>query len=101
MGAVRQAGEAIAGVASQAMAIGGRPAALAALVACLTITSLAPRTFGGSGLHAAPGLPGKLSDREFRSLTDELSEPNGTFRSENFLSNERGYQLVMAEILRR
>jgi hypothetical protein len=46
-------------------------------------------------------LPSKLTDQEFWSLTEELSETNGYFRSDNFLSNETGYQAVIPELLTR
>jgi hypothetical protein len=51
--------------------------------------------------HAAAELPGRLSDQEFWALTDRLSEPGGFFRSDNFLSNERGYQTVIPELVSR
>ena len=34
------------------------------------------------------GLPSSIPDAEFWSLSERLSEPNGTFRSDNLLSNE-------------
>lgn len=37
---------------------------------------------------AAPELPARLSDQEFWKLTEEISEPDGTFQSDNLLSNE-------------
>ena len=46
-------------------------------------------------------LPAKLSDQEFWNLTEELSESNGYFRSDNFLSNEVGYQMVIPELVAR
>ena len=36
----------------------------------------------------AAKLPAKLTDRQFWRLSNELSEPNGSFRSDNLLSNE-------------
>src|SRR5262245_36750591 len=44
-------------------------------------------------------LPSKLTDQEFWELTERASEPNGEFQSDNFLSNERGYQVVIPELL--
>jgi hypothetical protein len=49
----------------------------------------------------AASLPDKLNDQEFWTLSEELSEPNGFFRSDNFLSNERGYQLVIPDLVSR
>ena len=43
----------------------------------------------------AAELPTRLSDQEFWKLTADLSEPNGSFRSENLLSNE----MVLAGLL--
>jgi hypothetical protein len=59
--------------------------------------------FVSSGLllRAVGDLPSSLSDAEFWRLTEELSEPNGYFRSDNFLSNEVGYQEVIPELLGR
>lgn len=45
-------------------------------------------------------LPSRLTDQEFWGLTERFSEPGGSFRSDNFLSNERGYQVVIPELLR-
>ncbi len=50
--------------------------------------------------YQAQKLPASLSDREFWELTELVSEPNGTFQSDNFLSNERGYQIVIPELIR-
>src|SRR6185503_21002275 len=52
-------------------------------------------------LHARAELPARLTDAEFWNLTEELSEPNGFFRSDNFLSNETGYQTVIPDLLER
>jgi hypothetical protein len=40
-------------------------------------------------------LPTELGDTEFWGLVSDFSEPNGYFRSDNFLSNERAYQRVI------
>jgi len=51
-------------------------------------------------VHAqAPTIPSALSDKDFWSLTEAVSEPAGSFPSDNFLSNERGYQAVIPELL--
>jgi hypothetical protein len=49
----------------------------------------------------AADLPARLTDREFWRLTETLSEPSGSFRSDNFLSNERGYQQIIPDLLER
>jgi hypothetical protein len=50
---------------------------------------------------AAETLPSRLSDQEFWRLTDDLSEPNGYFQSDNLLSNEIWMQYVIPELLQR
>jgi hypothetical protein len=47
----------------------------------------------------APAIPAALADKEFWALSEALSEPAGSFPSDNFLSNERGYQTVIPELL--
>ncbi len=69
----------------------GWVAAASALVA--TILLAAPR------LRAADPLPNQLSDAAFWTLVDSLSEPGGVFQSENFLSNETGFQAVIPRLL--
>jgi hypothetical protein len=45
-------------------------------------------------------LPESLTNEEFWALSTELSEPGGTFRSENLLSNERMLQHVIPALAR-
>jgi len=47
---------------------------------------------------AAETLPSRLSDETFWHLVTDFSEPNGFFRSDNFLSNEREYQWILADL---
>src|SRR5207245_2625298 len=49
----------------------------------------------------AADLPARLTDQEFWGLTETLSEAGGFFRSDNFLSNERGYQQIIPDLLER
>ena len=49
----------------------------------------------------AARLPDKLGDQEFWKLSAELSEPNGTFRSDNLLSNELRYPDVLDSLVAR
>lgn len=44
-------------------------------------------------------LPARLSDAEFWKLVADLSEPPGTFRSDNLLSNEVRLQYVIPDLL--
>jgi hypothetical protein len=45
-------------------------------------------------------LPARLSDREFWKLVEGFSEPDGTFRSDNLLSNELQFQYVIPRLTR-
>lgn len=47
---------------------------------------------------AAEQLPSQLSDEEFWKLSSESSEPDGTFRSDNLLSNEAYFQFVVPKL---
>jgi hypothetical protein len=46
----------------------------------------------------AASLPARLADQEFWRLVSESSEPDGSFRSDNLLSNELGFQYVVPEL---
>jgi hypothetical protein len=48
---------------------------------------------------AAANMPDRLSDAEFWKLINDLSEPGGSFRSDNLLSNEVWLQYVIPELL--
>jgi hypothetical protein len=48
----------------------------------------------------AAEIPARLSDQDFWNLTERLSEPNGQFRSDNFLSNERGFQVAIPDLIK-
>ena len=61
------------------------------LALALVLTSGPARVAG----FRAADLPASLSDREFWQLTEDLSEPNGTFQSDNLLSNERVFAQVL------
>jgi len=49
---------------------------------------------------AAQAVPARLADSTFWRLMKEMSEPGGTFRSENFVSNETSLQWVIPELQR-
>ncbi len=51
--------------------------------------------------QSAATLPARLSDAEFWNLSSTFSEPGGTFHSDNFVSNEGRYQLVIPELVSR
>jgi hypothetical protein len=46
----------------------------------------------------AQTLPAGLTDEEFWKLSSDFSEPDGTFRSDNLLSNENWFQYVIPEL---
>ena len=52
-------------------------------------------------LAAADTLPTRLTDEEFWQLSEDLSEPNGYFRSDNLLSNELYYPEILPTLLRQ
>ena len=54
----------------------------------------------GGGALAADTIPSRLSDQEFWSLIASMSEENGSFRSDNLLSNEVQFQYVIAPLMR-
>lgn len=75
---------------------------------CVAFAGGAVLAFGLSGPPSAgraggagDTLPARLSNREFWQLVTELSEPNGTFRSDNLVSNEMWLQQVIPELVRR
>ena len=49
-------------------------------------------------VHAQTTIPAALTDREFWDLIVTLSEPDGAFEDENFVSNELGYQRTMERL---
>jgi len=58
------------------------------IIACLLLT-IVPLA------RAAETLPSQLSDQDFWKLSSESSEADGTFRSDNLLSNEIYFQYVI------
>ena len=70
----------------------GRAALLAAVAAFVLVFS--------GGIHAG-STPERLTDAEFWKLSQDLSEPNGSFRSENMLSNEMVLRGLLPEVVSR
>src|SRR5689334_2141387 len=54
-----------------------------------------------AGAQPAETIPPRLTDAEFWRLVSELSEPNGSFRSDNLLSNEVFYERALNQLTRR
>lgn len=48
----------------------------------------------------ADTLPAQYTDAEFWRIVTEFSEPGGAFPYENFVSNERNYQVVLPDVKR-
>jgi hypothetical protein len=73
----------------------GRPA-----VAALAAALLAFAWIAGTRTRAAVDtIPPQLTDQEFWSLTTGLSEPAGTFRSDNLLSNEIFFERALGPLV--
>ena len=77
-------------------------------VAALVLAGFAG--FAATGRAPAPpdvigettrGVPSRLSDSTFWRLMREYSEPGGSFRSENLVSNETSLQYVLPELVAR
>jgi hypothetical protein len=67
------------------------------VAACLIIgVALVPHV---PSVTAAPNLS-SLTDKQFWDLSKEWSEEDGTFRSDNLLSNETGFQYVIPDLLK-
>src|SRR5262249_45528806 len=50
--------------------------------------------------RTAPPVPAELTDKQFWSLSRDLSEEDGFFRSDNLLSNETSFQYIIPELLK-
>lgn len=59
----------------------------------------APATAAAPAAAAKASLPERLSDDDFWKLSTQFSEPNGSFRSDNLLSNEVWLQYVIPDLL--
>jgi hypothetical protein len=73
-----------------------RPAFVALLAVLVVAGVMTFRQGPGPGTPlSAESLPSRLSDEAFWDIVNDFSEPNGFFRSDNFLSNEVEYQWVI------
>jgi hypothetical protein len=78
--------------------LGRRRALLCALVLAVTVTGctqVGTRVPAGTTASA----PKRLSDAEFWRLVTEVSEPSGTFPSDNYVSNETWFQQVIPRLI--
>src|SRR5687767_7835197 len=76
-----------------------RPHPVSKLVAAPFLAALlllAPRVGA-----VADTLPSSIPDREFWTLSEQLSEPNGSFQSDNLLSNELSLSTVATALAAR
>jgi hypothetical protein len=71
------------------------------VVACLCVCLSGAALLGIRAQVVPDTLPSQLADREFWALVTDSSEPDGFFRSDNLVSNERTYQEVVPELKRR
>src|SRR6476661_6864746 len=68
--------------------------------AAMTLLAAALLYMRGGSSAVADTLPAQLSDNEFWGMITDFSEAGGYFRSDNFLSNETGYQGVIPTLRR-
>jgi hypothetical protein len=73
----------------------------AAVLASFGFAQDGPERSRGAAALAPAQTSFRLSDAEFRALVTRLSEPGGTFVTENIVSNEIAFQDVLPELQRR
>jgi hypothetical protein len=73
----------------------------AGLVFVLALGLFAQPPAAATAARDADTLPARLSDADWWKLIEDLSEPGGFFRSDNLLSNELWFQLVIPDLLQR
>lgn len=66
----------------------------AAVAALLLVGATAPQA------RTSQSLPDRLSDGEFWQIAQDFSEPGGAFHSENLVSNEIRFQMIVPELMR-
>ena len=70
------------------------------IAASIVLACLIRPAFVSGVRQVALTLPERLSDREFWDMVSNFSEPNGSFRSDNLLSNETAIQYVIPDLTR-
>jgi hypothetical protein len=65
-----------------------------AILCCLALTA-STRPLGAQESRHLP-MPARISDAEFWKMVTDVSEPGGSFPSDNFTSNEMGFPQVIA-----
>jgi hypothetical protein len=66
--------------------------------ALLSAVCISAIVFAIAELKSAEPIPSQISDEAFWKLVTTMSEPDGQFRYENFLSNEIQYQYVIPDL---
>ncbi len=77
-----------------------KPWLLVPALALLASPGLVPLGSDQAAPATIEALPARLSDQDFWRLSNDLSEPNGFFRSENLVSNEHTFQYVVPALQR-
>ena len=77
------------------------PSRRIAVALLVLVVSLGGLSLRQASRAAAEALPSRLSDKVFWQVVSDFSEPNGYFRSDNFLSNEQAFQSVIPELQAR
>jgi hypothetical protein len=78
------------------------PVALVWMLALAAVTIITPVAVEQPALAAAAEtFPRRLSDAQFWQLVSGFSESGGTFISDNFVSNEQGFQDVIPQLKKR
>jgi hypothetical protein len=70
------------------------------LIGFVVVCTLALLSAPASPQRSPDKLPAQYSDAEFWKLVTDFSERGGDFPYENFVSNERNYQIVLPEVKR-
>src|SRR5438093_13045545 len=63
------------------------------LAGLIFVASLGARSIAGP-------VPAEITDEQFWKMSSEFSEPDGSFRSDNLVSNEIGFQYVIPDLTR-
>ena len=83
------------------MVLVNRRQVLTVLILCACLSGAALQGLGIRAQSVPDTLPAELSDKDFWALVTEYSEPDGFFRSDNLVSNERTFQEVIPELKKR
>ena len=68
------------------------------IVLCFAAAAVCALAWPLPPVRAAEDLPSRFTDKAYWQLITDLSEAGGSFRSDNFLSNENAFQTVIPEL---